>query len=177
METSNLPFGLIVAYVLPGFIGLGGLMLFVPAMREWLQPVSYQGAAAVAPSIYAVLAAITVGMIISCFRWLFIDHILAWTGIKTPTWNANELHQKLDAFNYFVQHHYRYYQFYANTLIAVIWTYAVNRIAGTLPLAGPATDLGIVILCFVLFAGSRDALAKYYDRTGSFLGEVAEKEH
>ena len=56
------------------------------------------------------------------------------------------------AFNYWVEQTYRYYQFYANTLIAVLWAYIVNRYFETSPLLGLGTDLGVLILCAVLFA-------------------------
>jgi hypothetical protein len=46
----------------------------------------------------------------------------------------------------------------------------------TSPLLGLGTDLGVLILCAVLFAGSRDCLAKYYTRTGRLVGQVAEKD-
>lgn len=39
------------------------------------------------------------------------------------------------------------------------------------------TDLGVLVLCVILFAGSRDALAKYYQRAGQLVGHVAEKVH
>ena len=34
----------------------------------------------------------------------------------------------------------------------------------------------MIVVLVVLFAASRDALAKYYDRTGLLLGHFAEKE-
>jgi hypothetical protein len=34
----------------------------------------------------------------------------------------------------------------------------------------------VIVVLVILFAASRDALAKYYDRTGLLLGHVAEKE-
>jgi hypothetical protein len=33
------------------------------------------------PPVYALLTAITVGMIVSCFRWLIVDQVLKWTGV------------------------------------------------------------------------------------------------
>ena len=169
METSNRWFGLIVAYLVPGFIGLAGVSPFLPEVGEWLQPVAW-GDWGIGPTIYALLAATGVGMIVSCFRWLLIDQIHRWTGIVAPDWNDQLLEQKLEAFNYLVEHHYRYYHFYANGLMAILWAYLVNRILATSPLLGPGTDLGVLVLCAVLFVGSRDALLKYYARTGKLVG-------
>lgn len=80
------------------------------------------------------------------------------------------------SFHYLVESHYRYYQFYANTLIAVVWAYSVNRLLKTSSLLRFGTDLGVFILCAVLFAGSRDALAKYRHRSGQLVGQFAEKD-
>jgi hypothetical protein len=169
METTNRQFGLIVAYLLPGFIALGGFALLMPEVAGWLQPI--EGQSGLAPSVYTLLAATVLGMILSCIRWLFVDHLLAWTGIRAPELRLEHLERRLAAFDYFVEYHYRYYQFYANTLIAILWTYALNRAFSTSPLLGPLTDVGTTLLCAVLFAGARDALRKYYRRTSVLLAE------
>jgi hypothetical protein len=81
----------------------------------------------------------------------------------------------LGAFDYVVQNHFRYYEFCGNTLVAVLWAYGLNRWMGTLPFLGAGTDLGMLIVSAVLFTASRDALAKYYTRTGRLLGQIAEE--
>jgi hypothetical protein len=172
METINRQFGLIVAYLLPGFIGLAGIALLVPPVARWLEPSIQPGTAGLGPPVYAVLAATALGMVFSCFRWLIIDHVHSWTGLTAPIWDFDRLEERLAAFNYFVEYHYRYYQFYANTLIAVLWTYSLARWIGVSPLLGAGSDLGVIILCIVLFAGSRDALAKYYARTDRLIGQI-----
>jgi len=126
--------------------------------------------------IYALMAAMTFGMILSCCRWLIVDRLHHRTCVRLPEWNDSRLDDRLDAFDYLVEVHYRYYQFYANTLVAIVWAYGVNRFTRTLPLLGVGTDLAALILCFVLFVGSRDALTKYYTRTSRLLGPIAEKD-
>jgi hypothetical protein len=96
--------------------------------------------------------------------------VLFLTGVPRPTWDAGRLKERLHAVNYFVEFHYRYYQFYANTLVALLWTYVLNRLIGTSVVLGPATDVGFIILSVVLFLGSRDALSKYHDRTNRIIG-------
>ncbi|NJL30449.1 MAG: hypothetical protein HC898_01795 [Phycisphaerales bacterium] len=129
----------------------------------------------IGPTIYALLAATGVGMIVSCFRWFIIDHVMEWTGINAPKLDFGKLANQMGAFDYWVEAHYRFYQFYANTLVGVPFVYLLNRIAATSPLLGFGTDLGVFILCAVLFAGSRDALRKYYKRTASLTDLVVEK--
>jgi hypothetical protein len=164
-------FGLLVAYVLPGFIFLAGIAPLVPAVAQWLRPV--QGDSGFGPPVYAVMAATAVGLIIGCFRWLIVDNLIVWTGVERPVWDDGRLDDVLGGFDYLVQSHYRYYEFSANALLAVLGTYALNRLRRTLPFLGVGTDLGMLIVSAVLFAASRDALAKYYLRTGRLIGHVA----
>ena len=169
---NNNQFGLIVAYLLPGFIGLAGIAPLLPSIGAWLQPTAISEAS-LAPPVYVLLAAMTVGMIASCFRWLLIDHIHQWTGVVRPEWDDRRLEERLAAFNYLVESHYRYYQFVSNALVAVIFAYVVNRCVEKSSLLGVGTDLGVLIVCATLFAASRDALSKYYTRTGRLLGRDA----
>ena len=173
MNSASNHFGLMVAYLLPGFIGLAGIVPFAPMVAAWLQPLDQQ--ASLGPPVYAVLAATTVGMILSCFRWVLIDHVHQWTGVRPPVWDDRLLEDRVDAFNYLVDNHYRYYQFFANTLIAVLVAYSVNRFMNTLPLFGFASDVVVCVLCAALFAGSRDSLAKYYARTSQLMGQLLKK--
>jgi hypothetical protein len=171
MQISSNQFGLVIAYLLPGFIGLAGIAPHVPLIAAWLERGSY-AEASLGPPIYAILLATTIGMIASCFRWLLIDHIHHATGVTPPTWDDSRLEGRLAAFNYLVESHYRYYQFVANSLIAVSFAYLLNRWIGTPAVLGFATDLAALALCAVLFIVSRDALRKYYLRTGRLVGHV-----
>jgi hypothetical protein len=174
-QTSSWQFGLIVAYVLPGFIALAGTAPLLPVMATWLHPVAECGLG-LGPPVYAVLAATAVGMFLSCFRWLTIDQIHSWTGVRRPAWDDRQLASTLGGFDYLVQNHFRYYEFCGNSLVAVVWAYGLNRWMGTLPFLGTGTDLGMLIVSAVLFTASRDALAKYYNRSGRLLGHIVERE-
>jgi len=172
---SQNQFGLIVAYLIPGFVGLAGLAPLFPIVGAWLQPV-HDGVLGFGPALYTLLAATTASQIINCFRWVFLDQMHAWTGLKSGPTDFGQLKNQIEGFDYLVQNHYRYYQFAGNMLLAVVWSYLINRLLRTSPSLGLGTDLGMVLLVIVLFAASRDALAKYYHRTHRLLGEVAGKE-
>jgi hypothetical protein len=167
--SSNNQFGLIVAYLLPGFIGLAGIAHFVPLISVWLRPTTY-AEASLGPPIYVLIAATTIGMVMNALRWIVVDHVHWWTGMVPPVWDDTKLETRLDAFDYLVENHYRYYQFVANTLVAVLWTYLINRLFGTSSLLSIRTDIGVAILCAALFATSRETLLKYYSRTSRLLG-------
>ena len=174
-NTNSKQFGLIVAYVIPGFIGLAGFAPLFPPVARWLRPVG-QGDLGLGAPLYAMLAATAVGSILSCFRWLLVDHLHQWTGVSRPVWDDSQLEDVLGGFDYLVQSHFRYYEFCGNTLLALLGAYGLNRMLGTLPFLGVGTDLGMLIVLVVLFTASRDALAKYYLRTGRLIGQIAEKE-
>src|ERR1043165_850558 len=126
MNTSSNQFGLVVAYLLPGFIALAGISPFAPTIAAWLRPNGY-AEASLGPPIYAILAATTLGMIVNCLRWIFIDQLHHVTGVQPPIWDDSRLKERLTAFNYLVENHYRYHQFVGNALVAVIFAYVVNR--------------------------------------------------
>jgi hypothetical protein len=168
--SSTRQFGILIAYVLPGFIALAGVAPIFPAVARWLRPVG-DGDLSLGPPLYAVLAATTLGLILSCFRWLLLDELLhRWTGVRRPIWDDRRLADALGAFNYLAEQHFRYAEFSGNAMLATVAAYAVNRGLHTLPFLGVGTDAAVVILTLVLFAASRDALAKYYARTGRLVG-------
>ena len=169
MEILTRQFGLLIAYLLPGFVALAGVAALVPAVAAWLR--ADQTTSLGAP-LYALLAATAAGMVVSCFRWLLVDRAILFFGVAAPSFNAKALEEKPTAFNYLVENHYRFYQFYANTLVAVIWTYWIVRSFKLASMPRPGTDLGVAILCAVLFAGARDALSKYRARSVQLVGQT-----
>jgi hypothetical protein len=175
-ELSHRNFGLVIAYVLPGMVGLLGVGMFSKTVGGWLAtaPASEP---TVAGFLYVTLGALGAGLTVSATRWLVIDSLHHATGVKRPQWDDSNLAERLEAFNYLVENHYRYYQFYANTLMSVLLAYGVRRLAINTPLEAPHhLDGLIVVLCGVLFLGSRDALRKYYTRVERLLGTDSGKE-
>jgi hypothetical protein len=74
------------------------------------------------------------------------------------------------AFGQVVEDDYRYYQFYGNMLVALSIAFAARHTAagaGWMQLDG--IDALLIALMGVFFAGSRDTLRKYYDRTAQLL--------
>jgi len=145
---------------LPGFVALAGIAPLVPTVAGWLK--ADQSASFGAP-LYALLAATAAGMVVSCFRWLILDWVHVLTGVTPPTFNARAL----------AEQHYRFYQFYGNLLIAVLWSYSIFRWLRMSSLLRSGTDIGVLILCGVLFAGSRDAISKYRERSRQLIGQSA----
>ncbi|MFZ1934476.1 MAG: hypothetical protein WCB27_21325 [Thermoguttaceae bacterium] len=170
---SNENFGLVIAYILPGFVALWGVSYFSPTVESWITA-SQQGAPSVAGFMYVTLASIGTGLTVSGVRWLVIDTIHHLTGLTRPAWKFVNLDDKLQGFLTLNEGHYRYYQFYANMFIAVGFTYAAWLVWNGKGLwAAGWVNLYFVVLETVLFANSRDTLAKYYTRVAQLLGTLS----
>lgn len=168
-ETSVTNFGLVIAFLIPGFTALWGVTYFSETVRSWLGA-SAPDAPTVGGFLYGTLASVAAGLTISTVRWGIVDTLHHSTGIRPPTWDFSRLQENLAAVDTLVDNHYRYYQFYANMLVAAVFSAACRRIA--LPSNGLSldwVDAASIALSVILFAGSRDTLRKYYARMGSVL--------
>src|SRR5689334_7002357 len=123
MDIFSRQFGLVIAYLIPGFIALIGLAPLAPVVATWFDA---NHASGISAPIYALLAATAAGMAVSAFRWLIVDSIHNLT-LGNSTFNAKALEERGKAFQYLVEGHYRFYQNYSHTLVAVIWTYSIYR--------------------------------------------------
>jgi hypothetical protein len=159
-------FGLLIAYVLPGFAALWGVSFIYPEVGVWLAVPEAQ-APTIAGFLYATVASIAAGMTVSTVRWLLIDTLHHVMGVKQPNWDFGELGSRANAFEVLLDIHYKYYQFHANMLVSLVWVYGTWRSthAGHLGLI----DAGAFLLAVIFFLGSRDNLQKYYHRSGQLL--------
>src|SRR5258706_5476692 len=102
MESLNKQFGLVIAYLLPGFIALGSIAPFSSTVAQWLR--ADQTVSLGAP-LYALLAATATGMVVSCFRWILVDHIHVLTGLSGPAFNARALEERPAAVSFLVENY------------------------------------------------------------------------
>jgi hypothetical protein len=162
-------FGLLIAYLIPGFVTLWGLRPVSPTVAGWLA-----AAPGTAPTVgglaYATLASTAAGLVVSAVRWAAVDALYHRTGIPPPAWDFRLLPANLAAFESHVRDHYRYYQGYANMLVAVVLAYGLEWAAGPPhPARSGWWDLAVFGVVVVLVLGSRDSLKKYYARTAALL--------
>ena len=156
-----------IAYLLPGFVALWGLSFRVEQLRFWLGQAN-DASTTIGGFLYTTLAALTFGLIASTLRWLVIDSLHHWTGIRRPKWNFSKLQNRLGAYSLLEEGHYRYYQFYANMLIASSVGYLGWRTSGVADVSGWEDLLFAGFLC-LMYLGSRDTLYKYYGRVHALL--------
>lgn len=118
-SVSSDNFGLLIAYLVPGFVTLWGLRSWFPAIDSWMDAPPAE-APTVGGFLYVTLGSTAAGLVVSAVRWAVVDHLYHCTGIPAPRWNFAKLTGNLAAFESIVQDHYRYYQCYANMQVAVI---------------------------------------------------------
>lgn len=159
-------FGLIIAFLLPGFICVLGIMDLSRIVASWLSNTAAADSAIVGVS-YVVLSSLGTGMTASGIRWLLIDTLMHCTGLRRPLLDFSRLQANLEAFDLAVQHNYRHYQFYSNSCVG-LWALAVCHLqTGTV--WPPVVWVGWVVLQAVMLLAGRDCLRRYYDRIGQII--------
>ena len=174
-ETLHRSFGYIVAYILPGLVALWAASLI------WTDvPIStYLDARAdVSASgwFFLIFGSLGIGLIVSSVRWLLVDTIHHRTGLTAPRIDFSRLQDRQEAFLTAVEHNYRYYQFYANLFVSLVFALfgSVAQVSG---LWSAKTYAAVVSLSVLLFVASRDCLRRYYVRLGQVLGQSASGKH
>ncbi|MGC2459892.1 MAG: hypothetical protein WA446_02780 [Steroidobacteraceae bacterium] len=173
MKPIDLQFGRIIAFLLPGFIFLYGARSFFPDVQAALSAAS-EAKTSIGTFLFVVLAALAAGLMLSAGRWLIVDTLICKIGIKrwqitVPTMSYSKLADPntYAAFTGVVDNHYNFYQYFANSLIAVVAVFVIACAQQGAP--SYATDIGFVVVCMALLLAARDALKKYYVRASEIL--------
>ena len=157
-------FGVIIAFLIPGFMLLWGLSYSSDEISKWFAQSGAADAPTVGGFLYATLASLALGLLVSAVRWLIVDRLLHSVS-DLPEIDFEKLKNKdtFTAFEGVVENHYRYYQYYSNTLVAVIISFLTYLIeAKEKPsLWGWA---GVVFVIIALLLASNDCLKKYHQR-------------
>ena len=164
-DVTNQNFGLLIAFVLPGFSLLWGLQPHSAMITGWLGH-----AATDVPSVggflYITMASVGAGQLVSTLRWLLIDTLHHRTGVRPPRWDFRKLKDRVSAYDRLIEIHYRYYQFHANSLLAV----SISALLRWLEQGFRVRELFLLLaIDTLLYLGSRDTLSKYYRRVEELL--------
>ncbi|MEO1529709.1 MAG: hypothetical protein AAFX06_30190 [Planctomycetota bacterium] len=166
-DLSRSNFGIVIAYLLPGLIGIAAASQHFAVVQMWLRGPASDEAASVGGFLFAAFGALLLGLLFSTARWLVLDAIHHRTGVKPAKRDFSLLQANLEAYRMIEENHYQYYQFYGNSLVAVVIGYASYRV--TNPSAPSMTDLVAAAVALLLFLGSRDTLKKYYARVQALM--------
>jgi hypothetical protein len=163
-DLSGKNFGVVIAFLIPGYVALWGLGQRSPAVAVWLTS-SAEREPTVASFMYVTMAAMAAGLTVSAVRWATIDMLHHATGVTPPKWEFAGFNEGLQGFLALVENHYRYYQFYANMAVATALGYLLaiwNTSSMNCDSFGQ--HAAVVLLEGIFLAGSRDSLQKYYRR-------------
>ena len=168
-QLSGDDFGILIGFIIPGFVAIWGVRYFSPTVNSWLLTSQHRGPT-VAGFMYVTLASLVSGLTVSAVRWALLDTLHHATGIRPPYWDFRRLDNRLKGFLALVENHYRYYQFFGGMFIAVAFTYR----AWLIWLGKPIWEISWATACFlvlegIMFAASRDTLRKYYTRAEQLL--------
>jgi hypothetical protein len=168
-ELSAKNFGIVIAFILPGFVALLGVSCFSTTVVSWIAA-SQGGKPTVAGFCYVSLASLAAGLTVSAVRWALLDTLHHATGVTAPVLQFAHLDDRLNGFLVLVENHYKFYLFYGNAFVAAAFSYSAYLVAGGFGgLSQRWWTVGFLLLEIVLFAGSRDTLKRYYSRTAELL--------
>ncbi len=160
--TDNI--GVIIALGLPGFVLLFGLSYSSNEIAAWFPRGRALESAGSVAFLYISLASLALGMIISAIRWILVDSIINFFA-DDPKINFSKLKNQdvLTAFQFLVDAHYRYYQYYSHTLVAVLIAFVSYLVYGE---ACPPVSIWLLVVAMtgILFVASQDALKRYRTR-------------
>jgi hypothetical protein len=160
-ETIPKYFGLTIAFLAPGMLGLYAVSFFAPPVADWFGLAAQQDVK-LGGFLFAFIASIGMGVFISGLRWLTLD----WLMPKCPEFDYAKLGETnaQQVLEFARVHHYQFYQFYANTFCAMVlvfsawWWTAVPRPEW----ATVGARFGLLCTaCIVLFLSARDCLQKH----------------
>jgi hypothetical protein len=170
--STNFDFGVVIAFIAPGFLAFHAASYHFPTADAWMSAVSDKDQS-VGLFLFVLLASLSLGLVVSGIRALMIDTLICWSflgkfAVPRSTLDWSRIDEKnLPVLLAIRDNHYRYYQFYANTLVAmVLWMLA--RGSSSMPaLSWPKWTLMLVATA-ALFLSARDALNRY----GAALGKL-----
>jgi hypothetical protein len=171
MKDATDNFGVVIAFLIPGFVLLGGLSFSFTQIDQMLSAMSRSESASVGAFLYATLVSMALGMLISGVRWLLIDQfLLKVTRVKIPKRDFSQLKDAdtRAAFIFIVDNHYRYYQYYSNTAVALIISWIAFPVY-TSQWASAWTNGILLVTIIILIAGARDCFRGYFERSGQIL--------
>lgn len=179
-------FGLVIAFLVPGMIGLYAGSLHVPMLQDWFAAAG-RAQTTVGGFLFITIASSGAGAFLSGVRWYFLEgKIKRAVDVSTEhdIVNRRETQTEL-VYQHMRQQHYDFYLFYSNTLVALVvlwvsWLFSQlpSLTAWTLswetakPIVG--TLLGVAV-GWVLYESAKDAYSRYQKKRAAVL-RLAPKE-
>ena len=172
-------FGLAIAFLAPGMIGLYAASLHVAMLRSWFEAAG-RGQTTIGGFLSMVIAASGAGVFVSGMRWYLVEErIRQDAGVPAEHGTAGRRDAKTElAYQNIRAQHYDFYLFYANTLVAlgVLWlAWLPGQLVGVPAEVSWTTVRPILITALtaatgrVLFASATDAYERYQKKRAELL--------
>jgi hypothetical protein len=164
-KATGLDFGALIAFVAPGFVAFQGLAYHVKIAASWIQAAS-EKEQNVGVFLFVALASLSIGLAVSGVRALVLDSVLRsrcmcrW---RIPESRLNwALIDDVDLQTLVTirDNFYRYYQFYANTAVALILV-AAARLVSSQPKVGCMAQFVFWAAFIVLLLSARQSFDLY----------------
>jgi hypothetical protein len=170
-EVSSTSFGLVIAYLLPGFAGFFALSFWSTSVQQMFFTF-VEAPSNVGRFLLVILCSLVIGLEISLVRWLLFETLIC-RGVGREKCDFSELalEHKLAAFRGAVDEYYRYHQFWGG--MAVVIPFLGWGIVPTMSTC--AAKLGIAIAFLVVetinVAGAYWAFKNYIDTRTRILSK------
>ncbi|MCA9041927.1 MAG: hypothetical protein KDA65_16350 [Planctomycetaceae bacterium] len=164
---SHQNFGILIAYILPGFVTLYGIGFLSVTVQGWLA-VNPAEAPTIAGFLYVTVASLGIGVVLNTVRRHTLDLFHQWTGIRQANWNYKELQENIAAIEFIIANQFRFHQFHGNLFLALpvpFTAYAWSQSFESWWWCGL-----FLIMEGIVFLGSRDCYRNYCRRLEEILG-------
>lgn len=164
---SSHNFGILIAYILPGFVVLFGIGFWSVTVQSWLA-VNPQKAPTIAGFLYVTVASLGIGVVLNTLRRHTLDLFHHFLGIKKAHWNYSDLQENISAIEFVIANQFRFYQFHGNLFLALLFTFVAYELQAT---TWNWWHFGFFLAVeSIVFLGSRDNFRNYYLRLEEILG-------
>ena len=173
-------FGLTVAFLAPGMIGLYAASLWMPALQTWFGTVSSQPPS-VSGFLFLNVGAAGSGVFLSGLRWLLLErtkllNTLCGERVIPDETVKDDISKRREAltetaYQNLVAQFYNFYLFYANTAIALVILYLAWVLRDVRPVGAVAAfGVGLLVALGVLIPSACNSFKRFKDRRASLLG-------
>jgi len=171
-DVTSTSFGLLIAFLLPGLVGLYALSFWWTTLRRvfdtFLTVESNVGL-----SVMVLLAALALGLQVTVLRWVIFECWICKKDRLVPTdFAALGGESKLSSFRAAVDEHYRYHQFWGGMVLvipvlwlAIVWEYW----GGLTKLEISLCSAALVAVEAITALAAREAFHKYVTRAKYIL--------
>ena len=172
-------FGLAIAFLAPGMIGLYAASLHVAVLRSWFEAAG-RGQTTIGGFLSMVIAASGAGVFLSGMRWCLVEERIKQSAdvpAEHETAGRRDAETEL-AYQNIREQHYDFYLFYSNTLVAlaVLWLTWLPSQLVALPADVSWTTVKPILITalggatgWVLFASATDAYTRYQKKRAELL--------